>query len=111
MVVAANCRVVAFDNLTSLPDRLRDALCAIASGSGLMTRRLYSDGDVAILSPHRPVILLPIEQVAIRDDSSDRALRVVLAARQQPKGESALEGAKPRFPGAILDAASAGLRN
>ncbi|WP_322796277.1 hypothetical protein [Tepidiforma sp.] len=69
---------------------------------------------MAILSPHRPVILLPIELVATREDLRDRALHVALAAREQPKDESALEqaceAAKPRLPGAILDAASAALK-
>jgi hypothetical protein len=45
MIAANNGHVLAFDNLSSLPSWLSDALCRIASGGSFALRQLYTDAD------------------------------------------------------------------
>src|SRR5205085_1903138 len=44
-IAANNAHCIVFDNVSSLPQWLSDALCRIASGGGFATRQLYTDGD------------------------------------------------------------------
>jgi putative DNA primase/helicase len=117
IVSAMNSKVLAFDNLSSVPNWLSDALCRIATGGGFATRMLHTDRDEVICEVQSPVILNGIPSLTDRADLADRALNVHL--RVIPESERRPEDAlwqdyherQSLILGALLDAVSAGLRN
>ncbi|SHG16069.1 hypothetical protein [Bradyrhizobium erythrophlei] len=117
IVSAMNSKVLAFDNLSSVPNWLSDALCRIATGGGFATRMLHTDRDEVICEVQSPVILNGIPSLTDRADLADRALnvhlRVIPESKRRP--EDALwedyHKRQPLILGALLDAISAGLRN
>ena len=98
-----------YDNLTSLPDWLSDAMCRAVTGDGLSKRELYTDDDDVIYSFRRCVGLNGINIAATKPDLLDRAilfgLQPIAKADRQP--EKALwrefERARPQLFGAVLD--------
>ena len=116
MIAATHSHLLAFDNLSSLPAFLSDALCRIASGGSLAVRRLYTDEDEMLFQVARPILLNGIENVVSRADLADRAIFLTLApiAEQQRRSEAELwsefERARPAILGALLDAVAHGLR-
>lgn len=116
MIAATNSWVLAYDNLSTLPVWLSDALCQVATGGGFATRELYSDSDECILDAKRPTILNGISDFVTRGDLLERAilLRHPPLPERQRKPESelwtAFEAAHPRLLGALLDRVSAGFR-
>ena len=115
-VAADNGWVIAFDNLSRLPEWLSDALCRLATGGGFSTRTLYENREEEIFEAMRPVIINGITQVASRPDLIDRAIVVTLPVIEdrERRGEDdfwrAFDAARPRMLGALLDAVSCGLR-
>lgn len=117
IVSAMNSKVLAFDNLSSVPNWLSDALCRIATGGGFATRMLHTDRDEVICEVQSPVILNGIPSLTDRADLADRALnvhlRVIPESGRRP--EDALwqdyHERQPMILGALLDAVSAGLRS
>jgi hypothetical protein len=116
MIAASNSHLLAFDNLSSLPAFLSDALCRLASGGSLAVRRLYTDDDEMLFQAARPILLNGIENVVGRADLADRAIFLTLApiSEQRRRSEAQLwrefERARPAILGALLDAVAHGLR-
>src|SRR6516164_2177590 len=116
MIAANNGHVLAYDNLSSLPSWLSDALCRLASGGSLAIRRLYTDCDEVLFQAARPAVLNGIEDVVCRPDLADRAIFLALGpiADECRRTERQLwrefEVVRPRILGALLDAAAHGLR-
>ena len=116
MIAATHSHLLAFDNLSSLPAFLSDALCRLASGGSLAVRRLYTDEDEVLFQAARPILLNGIENVVSRADLADRAIFLTLApiAEQRRRSEAELwrefERARPAILGALLDAVAHGLR-
>src|SRR5215475_12774836 len=104
MIAANNGHILAFDNLSSLPSWLSDALCRLASGGSFAIRQLYTDCDEVLFQAARPAILNGIEDVVCRSDLADRAMFLAL----EPITESA--AARNASFGALLDAAAHGLQ-
>jgi putative DNA primase/helicase len=117
VVSAGNSWMLAYDNLSSVPNWLSDALCRLATGGGFATRMLHTDKDEMIFEASRPIILNGIPLLTDRADLADRAVTIHLATipeeLRQPEDEiSALfESKRPTILGALLDAVSAALRN
>lgn len=117
MIAASNSWVLAFDNVSWLPDWLSDALCRLATGGGLSTRQLYTDQDEIIFAGQRPIILNGIGEFVAGSDLRDRVLTVTCptieeADRRDEEGFwKAFEAARPRLLGALLDAVSMALKN
>jgi putative DNA primase/helicase len=117
VVSASNSWILAFDNLSSVPAWLADALCRLATGSGFATRALHTDRDEMIFDGARPIILNGIPNLTDRADLADRSVTVHLRAipekERQPEDElvAAFEEARPRILGALLDAVSRALGN
>jgi hypothetical protein len=115
-IAASNSWVVAYDNLSHLPDWLSDALCCVATGLGFATRTLFTDGEETLFQATRPIVVNGIEEVATRGDFLDRAitLHVPPMAPQAVKDEEVfcgeVEGVRPQILGALLDIVSAGLK-
>jgi hypothetical protein len=114
-VAAKNARVLAYDNLSSVPAWLADAFCRLATGSGFATRALYTDDEEAIFDARRPIIINSIEEIATRGDMLDRAISTVMQRVEHPARESALnrsyDEARPRLLGALCDIVSRALRD
>jgi len=80
VVSAGNSWVLAFDNLSSVPIWLADALCRLATGGGFATRMLHADREETIFEASRPIILNGIPSLTDRADLADRAVCIHLAA-------------------------------
>jgi hypothetical protein len=107
--------VLAFDNVSYLPDWISDTLCRLATGGGFATRQLYSDSDEVLFDAMRPVVLNGIEDFVARPDLADRA--VFLPQEPVPDKDrraeaefwAAFEQDKPHIFGALLDMVVHGL--
>jgi hypothetical protein len=86
--------VLAFDNVSSLPDWLSDLFAAIVTGTGRIVRALYTDNEPRLFSAMRALILNGISDFIVRGDLLDRAL--ILApppiSESKRKTESELSG-------------------
>lgn len=116
LVAALNNWVIGFDNLSTMPNWLSDALCRISTGSGFGTRKLHTDGEEMIIGASRPVMTNSIIDLAERPDFADRSIGIHLPriSESERRAEAdvwkAFEEARPRILGALLDAAATGLR-
>ena len=116
MISATHAWVLAFDNLSGLPQWLSDAFCRLATGGGFAARQLYTDSDEVVFSAMRPLILNGIDDVAARQDLVDRAITQSLPPipdekrRREEEIWSEFEALRPRLLGALLDAVSCALR-
>jgi hypothetical protein len=117
VIAAKHGWVIAYDNLSSLPVWLSDALCCLTTGGGLGTRTLYLNDEEITFKCKRPVLLTGIEGVVKRPDLLGRTLTVECSAieRWMRKTEEELQRAfdrvHPLILGALLDAVSAALWN
>jgi hypothetical protein len=116
MIAANNGYLLAFDNLSGLPNWLSDALCRLATGGSFAVRQLYTDDEEVLFEAARPILLNGIEDVVSRPDLGDRAIFLTLTpigeAQRRPEAElwREFEVARPRILGALLDAVVHGLR-
>jgi hypothetical protein len=115
MVSARSNWVLAFDNVSRLSPWLSDAMCRLATGGGLATRKLYTDAEEMIFEAQRPIILTGIEEVATRGDLLDRAIIASLPRIASYRSEAELwqlyEQLRPAILGALLDAVACALLN
>ena len=117
IVSAMNSHILAFDNLSSVPEWLSDGLCRISTGGGFATRMLHTDRDEIICEVQRPIMLNGIPMLTGREDLADRALNVHLEVidKTQRRTEKDLyadfETRRPQILGSLFDAVSAALRN
>lgn len=117
MIAAANGWVLAYDNLSSIPVWLSDALCRLATGGGFSTRELYTDGEEILFDATRPMIINAIDDIAERSDLLDRCICLHLptipedARRTEQQLRANLEQNHPLILGALLDAVSVAMRH
>jgi putative DNA primase/helicase len=96
---------------------MSNALCRLATGGGLSTRKLYSDAEEAYFEACRPVIINGIGDIVTRNDLADRALIITLPTikKENRIPERVLwpqfEEARPMILGALLTGVSAAIRN
>jgi len=115
-IYAQGAHVLAFDNLSALPQWLSDGLCRLATGNGFRTRRLYTDSDEVVFEAVRPIVANGIPDFVRQPDLADRTLPVRLALmpperrRTAEEVEAAFREAAPGLLGLLLDAVSTGLR-
>jgi hypothetical protein len=108
--------VVAYNNLSNLPEWLSDTLCVVTEGSGESRRELFTDADESLLYARAPFLLTGIENVVVRGDLAQRTLFIHLAS--VPNAERLTEEdlkakfkrAHPDALGALCGAVSMGLR-
>ena len=117
MISAIHSLLLAFDNLSSVPTWLSDAICRLSTGGGFATRTLYANEEETIFDAMRPCILTGIDELASRSDLLDRAI-ILNLLRITPEERitedelwQAFDKAAPHILGGLLDAVSAGLRN
>ena len=101
-------RCLVFDNVSSIPTEISDALCQLSTGGGFAHRKLYTDDEEEVFTEERPVIVTSIEQVVVRGDLLDRAilieLPVIPRSRQQAEADFWRDfgRAKPAILGGLL---------
>jgi hypothetical protein len=114
---AADCGVLAYDNVGTIGPGISDALCQIVSGSGFSTRKLYSDTAQVVIGGYRAVILNGLQNGITQSDLADRSIVVpmVRISSDQRRLDSQIwpqfETRRGRIFGALLDGVSCGLRN
>lgn len=114
IIAAAQSRHLATaDNASRLSTDVQDILCIASTGGEIMARLLYSNGDVATMPLHCPVLITSITPVATRADLASRAITVELTARNERRDESEIlmefEEERAELLGALLDLLAAGL--
>lgn len=117
LAIAAKSRwALCFDNVSTLRPDLSDALCGLSTGSGLASRKLYSDDEEVVLQLCNPALLNGIAGLGARPDLLDRMLVVQLPTisdgtrRPQSELDAAIAVALPGIFGALLDALSVAIR-
>ncbi len=116
-IAADNSYMPAFDNVSSIPPWLSDALCVLSTGGAFATRTLYENAEETIFEARRPVILTSITDVISRPDLLERALLISLeplqkvSRRTEARLEAAFADAHPKILGAVFDAVSAAIKN
>jgi hypothetical protein len=108
--------MIVFDNVSAITPAMSDALCQIATGTGLSTRKLFTDTGQIVTGGTRPVILTGLQNVIQRSDLADRAVVLALSplAPERRRSErefwASFERARPLIFGALLDCMVFGLR-
>lgn len=109
--------VLAYDNVSTIPQWMSDSLCRISMGFGRLNEETTPDNEEFSLRLGRPVIINGIEQCVTREDLLDRLIVVIMpsiaeATRRDEREfwqDFSLEC--PAILGAICDGLSAALRN
>jgi len=116
-IAAKHSYVLAFDNISFLPNWLSDSFCRLSTGSASATRTLFTNDKETLFIAKRPIIFNGINSVASRGDLLDRLMVVSLPVipeserRDENTFWSEYEEIKSQIFGVILDAASEGLKN
>ena len=116
-VSASSEYVLAFDNVSRLPQLLSDTLCMVSTGGGFKARTLYTDGEQTIFDVSCPIILNGVPQCAESNDLLSRCLLVEKPPRNEEDQrtekelDARYEVVKGRVFGGILDMIANGLRN
>ncbi len=116
MVTARSGWLLAYDNITAMPDWLSDSLCRLVSGAGYAGRALYTDDERVVLEAQRPVILNGIEDFVRKSDLIDRTVFVHMHTISQKKRRHEEEFWRSfradyrLILGGVLDAVVGGLR-
>jgi len=114
-VAASNSWLLAFDNLSSIPDWLSDGLCRVSSGTGYSTRKFYANDEEVLIKHWRPIIVNGIPELASRGDLADRLISITLDPLEAIEEKAALwarfESMLPDILAALFDCAAMALRN
>lgn len=99
--------VLTFDNGSKLSAKEQDLFCTCATGGEIVTRRLYSNGDIATLPIHRPVLMTAVQPVVTRADLVSRTIAIEFAAREARRKEGDILAEfldlRPALLGALCD--------
>lgn len=77
-VAAQNTHLLAYDNLRNISPTLSDALCMMATGGALATRRLYTDQEQQVMQLHAALLLNGIYTFVEQPDLAQRTLALRL---------------------------------
>ena len=116
-VLASNRHLLAFDNISWLSEEISDALCRLATGSGMVLRPLYSNAEEQVFGGARPVLLNGIPEIGDRSDFMGRTVKITLRAipADQRQDEKTLlarfEARRPFLLGALLELLANGLKH
>jgi hypothetical protein len=105
--------ILAFDNVSGIPNRMSDALCRTSTGGGYSCRSLYTDAEEALFEAQRPILVNGIDDVGTRPDLAERCIVLSLAAidesarRDERSLSDAFALAAPQILGALLDLSAA----
>lgn len=75
LTAAAQARhVLSFDNVSKFSLELQNTLCICSTGGEIFQRRLYTNGEAAVLPIHRPVLVTSVNPVITRADLLTRTV-------------------------------------
>lgn len=117
MIQAKEYRLLPFDNASGMNAEMSDALCSLATGGGVAYRKLYTDGELHVMSYSRPFMINGISGYANRPDLMERAIPIRLSPMQEGgrKTEAELltefEALLPGILGALYNAVAGALQN
>ena len=117
MIAAKNSHVLAFDNLSNIPDWFSDSLCRISTGAGFATRELYTDLEETIISVKKPILINGITDLVTRGDLLSRSIVITVPALDDSQRIAKddfwrnFEAAQPTVFGIILDILSIAIRD
>ncbi|MFL6113950.1 MAG: ATP-binding protein [Catenulispora sp.] len=110
---AAASWTVMLDNISTIAPWMSDLLCKAVTGDGMVTRALYTDDDVNILSFRRVLGMTTIDAGALRGDLAERILLTELdpipadKRRTEEEVNTIFEQIRPAVLGAMLDQTAA----
>jgi len=116
MVSAANRWLLAYDNITAIPDWLSDGLCLLATGGSFEGHASSASDEESVIHAQRPLILSGIEEFVARADLGDRCLFLNLppittgTRRVESEFWASFKQDYPRILGGLLDVVAGGLR-
>lgn len=116
MIQAKEYWLLNFDNASGMSGEMSDVLCSLATGGGIAVRKLYSDGDLYVMSYSRPFVINGIGGYASRPDLMERGIPIRLSpmAEGGRKTEAELfaefDRILPGVLGCLYDAISSALR-
>lgn len=116
MIQAKEYRLLSFDNASGMSAEMSDALCSLATGGGFAVRKLYTDGDLYVMTYTRPFMINGIGGYANRPDLMERAIPIRLPSMPEGgrKTEEELlaefDQMLPGVLGALYDAVAHALR-
>lgn len=97
---------MAFDNLSSLSNKMSDHWCKIATGLGVRIKKYYVTSEYITFEAIRPIIANGVSQTLVQSDVLNRAVPVELTPMEKPLGDDEyrqrLEEAKPKLLGAVF---------
>ncbi|MDM4772405.1 hypothetical protein [Solimonas sp. SE-A11] len=117
LVAAQSSWVVALDNLSKVDPDLSDALCRLANGGGMSSRKLYTDNDENLIELQRPLILNGIDELAGRPDLAERCIQIelpVIPAHERRTEAAVMEefrASGPSIFAALLDGLAHAIRD
>ena len=115
-IAANNAWVQSYDNVSSIPEWMSNALCVISTGGGFATRSLYTDEDEQLFEAQRPTILNGIENFVTKHDLADRIILAELPfvpkvqRRREKEFWADFEAKRPGILGALLNVVAHGLK-
>jgi hypothetical protein len=110
-------RLLSYDNTSGMKAGISDALCIIATGGGMATRKLYTDEELAVISAARPFILNGISGFVKRPDLLERSIYLSLdsmpAEKRRTEEEMKAEfiAIRPAILGGLYDLVSQAIAN
>ena len=116
MVTAVNGWLLAYDNLSVIPQWLSDGLCMLATGGAMAGNASFSSSERTVFHAQRPVVLCGIDEFIRRADLTDRAvflsLPPIFPSRRRRETEfwASFQQDSPRILGGLLDAVAGGMR-
>lgn len=108
-ITAAASWVVVVDNISTISEWWSDSLCKAVTGDGWIRRKLYTDGELAVVAFRRVIMLTSIDPGALRGDLGDRVLMVDLepinemSRRTDQEIAEQYQQLRPQILGALLD--------
>lgn len=115
LVSALNSWVLALDNLSGATPQLSDALCRLATGGSLASRKLYTNAEESAYDIKRPVILNGIDDLASRPDLAERCVHLTLPPLSTRTTEREMVAQfkedAPKIMAALLDGLALALRD
>ena len=116
MATAVNGWLLAYDNISSIPRWLSDALCQLVYGGAISGRALFTNDERSFIYAQRPLLLSGIGDFIHRGDLKDRSVFLHLPSIPRTRRRSedefwrAFQADRPAILGAVLDAIAGGLR-
>ena len=115
-ISGANSHVLAYDNISAIPDWLSDAWCRRATGAGNSERELYTDDEEILTNKSNPITVNGIAEFVDRPDLAERSIFINLLPisdddrKTEEEFFAEFDAAHPKILGAIFDLLSVGLR-